>query len=136
MPVLASACMAMSAALEEGRDPTATDLLAVSAAGEIVMFETGQFWFESLQILDYVLGVQRHPIAEEAWLSINSRNDRRQIEAAVVKRQKRRPNVILRSSRARANKQHDCTPSFSDKLHLLSPDEQADDEELRTQQDQ
>ena len=49
------------------------------------MFETGQFWFESLQILDYVLGVPRHPIAEEAWLSINSRNDRRQIEAAVVK---------------------------------------------------
>ncbi len=71
MHVLASACMAMSAALEEGRDPTATDLLAVSAAGEIVMFETGQFWFESLQILDYVLGIQRHPQAEEAWLSLN-----------------------------------------------------------------
>ena len=69
--ILASACLPMSVALEEGRDPTAADLLAVSAAGEIVRYETGEHWFEALQILDFILGIQESPHAEEPCLSLN-----------------------------------------------------------------
>ena len=61
----------MSVALEKHRDPTTSDLLAVSAAGEIIFFETGEHWFEALQILDFILGVQDSPYAEEPWLSLN-----------------------------------------------------------------
>ena len=67
----ASACVPMSVALEKDRDPTTTDLLAVSAAGEVIFFETGEHWFEALQILDFVLGIQDSPLAEQAWLSLN-----------------------------------------------------------------
>ena len=66
----APACMPMSGALEKDRDPTTADLLAVSAAGEVIFFETGEHWFEALQILDFILGIQDSPHAEEPWLSL------------------------------------------------------------------
>lgn len=67
----ASGCAPMSVALEKDRDPTTTDLLAVCAAGEVIFFETGEHWFEALQILDFVLGIQDSPHAEQPWLSLN-----------------------------------------------------------------
>ena len=53
---LAGGCITLAAALET-TDPTTQDILAVSAAGEIASFETGEGWSELLHILDYVIGL-------------------------------------------------------------------------------
>jgi hypothetical protein len=57
---LANGCITLSAALKS-RDPIAKDILAISAASEVVSFETGEGWFDLLYILDYVLGLEDSP---------------------------------------------------------------------------
>ena len=54
--VLVSGCMALAAAME-AKDPLTQDILAVSAAGEVVPFEATEGWSQLFHILDYVIGV-------------------------------------------------------------------------------
>jgi len=57
---LASGCITLAAALKT-KDPIARDILAVSAASQVVSYETGDGWFELLYILDYILGLEDSP---------------------------------------------------------------------------
>ena len=56
---LASGCITLAAALKS-RDPITQDILAVSAASEVVSFE-GDGWFDLLYILDYILDLEDSP---------------------------------------------------------------------------
>jgi len=60
--ILASGCIMLVAALKT-RDPVEQDILAVSAASQVVCFETGEGWFNLLYILDYILGLGDSPYA-------------------------------------------------------------------------
>jgi len=54
--LIATGCTTLAAAFN-ACDPVQQDLLAVSAASQLVGFETGRDWFDLLQILDFVLGL-------------------------------------------------------------------------------
>jgi hypothetical protein len=56
---LASGCIIYAAALKS-KNPAEQDILAVSAASQIVTFETGDGWFPLLYMLDYLLGLEDH----------------------------------------------------------------------------
>mgnify|MGYP006865036578 CR=1 FL=1 len=58
----ASGCLMLVAALKTC-DPVEQDILAVSAASQVVAFETGEGWFDLLYILDYILGLDDSPYA-------------------------------------------------------------------------
>jgi hypothetical protein len=58
--IVARGCLIYAAALNAD-DPTERDVLAVSAASQLVSFETGDGWFELLYILDYMLGMSESP---------------------------------------------------------------------------
>jgi hypothetical protein len=60
--ILASGCIMLVAALKT-RDPVEQDILAVSAASQVISFETGEGWFDLLYILDYILGLDDSPYA-------------------------------------------------------------------------
>jgi hypothetical protein len=58
--LIASGCIAISAALKTN-DPVKRDLLAVSAASQLVSFEIGFGWVDLLYILDSILGLEDSP---------------------------------------------------------------------------
>jgi hypothetical protein len=53
---LATGCVTLFAALNTA-DPVKRDLLAVTAASQIVGFEEGHWWLGLLRVLDYVVGI-------------------------------------------------------------------------------
>ena len=68
---LASGCATLTAALRADY-PNKQDLLAVSAASQLVGFETRPGWTELLQILDYIIGLADKPYAEDDEPSIGA----------------------------------------------------------------
>ena len=63
--LFATGCATLSAALKTG-DPVKQDLLAVSAASQLVSFEMGWGWVDLLYILDFILGLEESPSVESA----------------------------------------------------------------------
>jgi hypothetical protein len=61
--LFATGCITLSAALKAS-DPTEQDLLAISAASQLVSFEMGWGWVDLLNILDFVLGLEDSPSVE------------------------------------------------------------------------
>jgi hypothetical protein len=59
---LASGCATLAVALRADY-PNKQDLLAVSAASQLVGFETSGGWAELLQILDFIIGIEDRPFA-------------------------------------------------------------------------
>jgi hypothetical protein len=62
---LATGCVTLFAALNTA-DPIKQDLLAVTAASQIVGFEEGHWWIGLLHILDYIVGIADQPSAGKA----------------------------------------------------------------------
>jgi hypothetical protein len=60
---VAIGCSTISAALK-ANDPVQQDLLVVSAASQLVGFEEDFGWFELLQVLDVILGLDDNPYIE------------------------------------------------------------------------
>jgi hypothetical protein len=58
--IVATACITLSEALKNA-DPVKQDLLAVSAASQLVGFELGWGWVDLLYILDFILGLEDRP---------------------------------------------------------------------------
>jgi hypothetical protein len=58
--IVATACITISEALK-ATDPVKQDLLAVSAASQLVGFELGWGWVDLLYVLDFILGLEDHP---------------------------------------------------------------------------
>ena len=58
--LLATGCVTLFAA-HNTADPIKQDLLAVTAASQIVGFEEGEWWLGLLQILDYIIGIGDNP---------------------------------------------------------------------------
>jgi hypothetical protein len=61
--IIATACMTLSAALKTN-DPIKQDLLAVSAASQLVSSESGWGWVDLLYILDFIIGLEDRPYPE------------------------------------------------------------------------
>ena len=63
--IVATACITLSEALKAA-DPVKQDLLAVSAASQLVGFELGWGWVDLLYVLDFILGLEDHPYEASA----------------------------------------------------------------------
>jgi hypothetical protein len=59
---LASGCAVLTASLR-ANNPVKQDLLAVSAASQLISFEVSSGWTELLQILDFIIGIEDRPFA-------------------------------------------------------------------------
>jgi hypothetical protein len=57
---IAVGCITIAAALKSN-DPTDQDLLAVSATSQMLRYDDEHGWFELLQILDFILGLEDEP---------------------------------------------------------------------------
>ena len=81
----ASGCITLAAALK-AKDPTAQDILAVSAASQKIRFETDEqiCWFELLRILDSILGLEKiryaHLIEKPSYYDLIIENEKRPFE--------------------------------------------------------